>query len=312
MKRIIFLLAILLLISPLYLTATNFDGDLVSEGLNDFTFALIQTAPNTVSHQNMWADAYIGQLFAVPPHFGGGISTGAAQLDSTGLVKVFQEALGLDFFTAETIYLPTLTLDARIGGIGFPFDLGVHGMIISQPIELSALGQAFEVDYGTIGIDIRIPLIKQNVILPNLSIGAGFAYSKGQVGISNSLAEISAGYESCILQASVQVSKKILILTPFAGIRGTLSSSKRNWKWSYSFDSGDTLNGYAVDISDEHSYSDPEWSSFEFNKDDPNYTAQIYAGVGFNILFVAQISLNASFDIVNQIWAGGLSVRAAL
>ena len=193
------ILVFMLLISILSFSAFAFDfGDLldgtdakepatfntenISAGLDDFTFSLIKTAPSTVSHQNMWASAYIGQILDVPPHFGGGISMGMAQLKTDGIATVLKE-MGLNY-NVKNLFLPTLTFDARIGGLFIPFDIGVHGMMIKNPLEFNIQETFFSIDYGTVGADIRVPLIKQNVVLPNLSLGFGYAYSKGNAGIS--------------------------------------------------------------------------------------------------------------------------------
>lgn len=296
----------------------TFDTDKICEGLDDFTFSLIKTAPSTVSHQNMWASAYIGQLLDLPPHLGGGISMGMAQLKTDGLATVLKE-MGLNY-DVKNLFLPTLTFDARIGGLLIPFDLGVHGMMIKNPLEFNIQETFFSIDYGTVGADIRFPLIKQNTVLPNLSLGFGYAYSKGNAGISvqEETAKVSAGYESQILQASVQVSKKILIVEPFAGIRATLSSNKRNWSWNYDgtkilsetqYKALEAIPGALDALKKEETFDSGDWSGFEINKDDPNYTAQIFAGVGIDFLFIAQGTINVSFDLVNQIWAGGLSLR---
>ena len=306
------------------ITGTNakipvtFDTENISAGLDDFTFSLIKTAPSTVSHQNMWASGYIGQLLDLPPHFGGGISMGMAQLKTDGIATVLKE-MGLDY-DVKNLFLPTLTFDARIGGLLIPFDLGIHGMMIKNPLEFNIQETFFSIDYGTVGADIRFPLIKQNTVLPNLSLGFGYAYSKGNAGISvqEETAKVTAGYESQILQATVQVSKKILIVEPFAGVRATLSSNKRNWSWNY--DGTKMLDEKRKDLlgedglsllKDEKVFDSGDWSGFEINKEDPNYTAQIFAGIGFDFLFIAQGTLNVSFDVVNQIWAGGFSLRVS-
>ena len=62
-------------------------------------------------------------------------------------------------------------------------------------------------------------------------------------------------------------------------------------------------------LKEERGYDSGDWSGFYINKEDPNYTAQIFAGNGIDFLFIAQGTLNVSFDVVNQIWAGGLSLR---
>ena len=120
------------------------------------------------------------------------------------------------------------------------------------------------------------------------------------------------------MQATVQVSKKILIVEPFAGVRATLSSNKRNWSWNYdgakALDDAkrkelEDIPGALDALKDEKIFNSGDWSGFEINKEDPNYTAQIFAGIGIDFLFIGQGTLNVSFDVVNQIWAGGLSFR---
>jgi hypothetical protein len=296
----------------------DFTTENIESGLDDFTFSLIKTAPSTVSHQNMWASAYIGQLLSLPPHVGGGVSVGMAQLKTDGLATVLKE-MGINY-DVKNLFLPTLTFDARIGGLLIPFDLGVHGMMIKNPLEFNVQESLFSIDYGTVGADIRFPIIKEEGIKPNLSIGAGYAYSKGNAGISvqDGLANVSAGYESQILQATVQLSKKILIVEPFVGLRGTLSSNKRNWSWNYdgtkALDDAkikelEAVPGALDALKAENKFDSGDWSGFAINKEDPNYTAQIFAGIGIDFLFIAQGTLNVSFDVVNQIWAGGLSLR---
>lgn len=319
-KKILFVL--LLVSTSIFLVfaedPATFNTDNISTGLDDFTFSLIKTAPSTVSHQNMWASAYIGQLLDFPPHLGGGISFGMAQLKTDGLATVFKE-MGLTY-DVKNLFLPTLTFDARIGGLLIPFDLGVHGMMIKNPLEFNIQETVFSIDYGTVGADVRIPLIKEEGALPNLSIGAGYAYSKGNAGINvkEGTACVSAGYESQILQATVQLSKKILIVEPFVGLRGTLSSNKRNWSWNYdgtkALDDAkikelEAVPGALDALNAENKFDSGDWSGFAFNKEDPNYTAQIFAGIGIDFLFIAQGTLNVSYDLVNQIWAGGLSLR---
>ena len=136
-KKILFVL--LLVSTSIFLVfaedPATFNTDNISTGLDDFTFSLIKTAPSTVSHQNMWASAYIGQLLDLPPHVGGGVSVGMAQLKTDGLATVLKE-MGINY-DVKNLFLPTLTFDARIGGLLIPFDLGVHGMMIKNPLEFN-------------------------------------------------------------------------------------------------------------------------------------------------------------------------------
>ena len=287
--------------------------DKLGAGLDQFTYDLLKTAPNTVTQQYIYPDAYIGQLLSVPPNVAGGVSAGAAQLNAAGLASALKDGLKNDLLKdIPYLYLPTLVLDARVGGILLPFDVGLHGMIISEPLSFSAKGTKFLADYGTIGANIRIPLLKQNVALPGISIGAGFSYSKGAIGMNTSgdvISHISAGYESMILDASLQVSKEILFITPYVGARATLSASKRHWNCDYEIGA---LKDVTEDWKSSRSYADEQWSSWEINSENPNYTAQIFGGVGIDFLFIVQLGVNASYDLVNNLWAGSVNLRVKL
>lgn len=287
--------------------------DKLGAGLDQFTHSLLKTAPSTVTQQYIYPDAYLGQLLSVPPNVAGGISAGAAQLDATGLASALKDGLGTDLLKDITnLYLPTIVLDARIGGIILPFDIGVHGMLISEPLTFSAKGTEFLADYGTVGANIRIPLLEQNIILPAISLGTGFSYSKGTIGMNTSgevISHIAAGYESMIIDASLQISKEILFITPYAGARATLSSSKRHWNCDYEIDA---LKDATDDWKSSRSYTEEQWSPWEINSENPNYTAQLFAGVGIDFFFIIQFGVNASYDLVNDLWAGSVNLRIKL
>lgn len=334
MKKIILLCLSLTLFSILYAAEINTvqlpDRETINSDLNEFTTNYIKSAPSSLLNQDLWADGYIGQLLDIPPHLGGGVSTGIASIKMNSLIGAIKE---LDCFNIldnldenKNFILPTFTADLKIGGIGFPFDLGVHGMVI-QPNELTYQDKlSLLVDFSTVGASLRIPIIKQGLVLPCISIGVGYDYVKSNLSTSinyntdysgqqiNLNMGIGAGYELQTITLTAQVSKKILFITPFGGIRGSISSYKRNWDWTYSVsgegDAADIaeLLGAETSISDKNEYSDSDWSKFNFD-DTGIYTAQVYAGIGLDFLLVGQFSITGSYDIVNKIWGAGASLK---
>ena len=56
----------------------------VNSGMADFSKQLAIAVPQAATQQNVWADAYIGQLFpSVPPHIGGGFNKGLSHIDTS-------------------------------------------------------------------------------------------------------------------------------------------------------------------------------------------------------------------------------------
>lgn len=337
MKKIFSILLLLVLFCGLFAEETiTFhlpDNETLNSNLDEFTFCYIQSAPSSLLNQDLWADGYIGQIFDLPPHLGGGFSTGIASLDMKNLILVFKE---LDQFGIldtldenKKFVLPSFTADVKIGGIGFPFDLGIHGMAI-QPMALELQDiLTLGVDFSTVGASLRIPIIKQGLVLPCISIGLGYDYAQGNLSTLfnkdieynsqtvNMNMDVGAGYEIQTLTLTAQISKKIVFITPFGGIRGSISSYKRNWDWSYNISaSGDGADiaqilGIATAATDSNEYSDSEWSGFKFD-DTGIFTAQVYAGVGLDFLVLGQFSISGSYDIVNNIWGAGASLKIKL
>jgi len=280
----------------------------ISEGLNEFSKELSVVVPNAATQQGVWSDAWIGNFFpSVPPHFGGGFTLGIAKLNPEGLNKsISQLNLGGESKLPEipsSLVLPTITADLKIGGVFLPFDLGLSVMKIPT-VNLGIFGSGFYFDFFTVGASLRVPIIKGNLILPKVSIGTGFMYSKGSIGVSieNDTAFVNTNFETKTIFLEAQVSKKIAIVTPFVGLRAVISDSNNNWSWKYNV----SFAGYTVGNEEQGNVS----SSFT---DDffENLQPQIFAGTSLDFLFF-QTTLSASFDVKNLIWGGNLSFRAKL
>ncbi|AEE16577.1 hypothetical protein [Treponema brennaborense] len=292
--------------AAMFLTAVSFsatpDVTKITEGLNAFSTTLLDTVPNTATQQGVWSDAWIGNLIpSVPPHFGGGISAGFAQLDMTGLAQAANE-LGISI-SSDKLFLPTVTADVRIGGIFLPFDLGLSFMKIPA-VSLEAFGAGITVDFFTIGGSVRFPVLKGNVILPKVSVGAGFMYTTGsiQASASDNAVYTSVAFNTKTVYAEAQISKTFFIITPFFGVRGILSDSKNDWAWKYNASFG----GYT--IGDEEKGSVTRKFSDDFLD---NFQAQAYAGLSLNI-FIIQTTVGASYNFGSNIWGGNLSLRIKL
>lgn len=316
----------------------------VNAGLKDFSRALLTAVPQATSQDNVWADAYIGPLFPTNalPHFGGGVSMGLTQLDMRGFKDAAGALAGIaqdleqGFNIPETFYLPSVSVDIRTGGILLPMDIGFSAMMtnpsiaridISNPASVTGASSGVDfslknfkgvVNYMVIGLDARFRLIKETGILPAVSLGAGWFYTKGSFSVDSGTkdtgasASINLSYESNLVFAQVQVSKNILFLTLFGGARGMLSSTSTAWNWSCS------ANGEILGQDDGHESLDTLSTNFI-----KTIQPQIFLGTGFNILcFQGTVSVCtdlrsavtaiAQKDANSLTWSGAVSLRAKL
>lgn len=282
-----------LLISPLYGQTE------VKANMNDFSKDLLQVIPNVSLQQGVWPDAYIGKVFpGFPPHLGGGVTAGFATVKTTALkdaIKEMEDALSVKFPTLhDTFLFPTITIDAKVGGLFLPFDIGLSIMKIPH-LSLSKLGAPVTVDFFTVGGSFRYAILQGNVVLPQLSIGLGGYYSKGYINVgATDGSYINTNFDSKIFFLETQLSKQFLFVTPFIGLRLAVSQANVSW-----------------DIK-AASYTLAGGASYDFNKNfAESIQPSLFGGVGFNFLFF-QTTLAASFDMRYKVWGANLSFRAKL
>lgn len=334
----------------------------IANGLNAFAGNILVAAPQAATQQNVWADAYIGKLFpSLPPHFGVGISLGGTKMDMTGLKDAATAFEGMindfvpnsgdssitdqlkgtvDFGSIPDIFvMPTVSIDARIGGIFLPFDIGISAMMtnpslfsvdlsdpnsltsMSAPMNFNAFGFNGSADYLTLGIDIRYCVLDGGVILPKVSVGAGYNITKGSFGISSDKSGVDANmnlsFNTQVIYVQAEVSKSIMIATVFGGARALVSNTSTSWAWN--INGTKSLGGKNLIISGEDSGScnaDTTSSTYQDGKwDFSGVQPQLYAGVGFNFL-VFQTSLSVCADIrsfmdrtnyEDALWSGAFS-----
>lgn len=334
----------------------------IANGLNAFAGNILVAAPQAATQQNVWADAYIGKLFpSLPPHFGVGISLGGTKMDMTGLKDAATAFEGMindfvpdsgnssitdqlkgtvDFGSIPDIFvMPTVSIDARIGGIFLPFDIGISAMMtnpslfsvdlsdpnsltsMSAPMTFNAFGFNGSADYLTLGIDIRYCVLDGGVILPKVSVGAGYNITKGSFGISSDKSGVDANmnlsFNTQVIYVQAEVSKSIMIATVFGGARALVSNTSTSWAWN--INGTKSLAGNNLIISGEDSGSrnaDTTSSTYQDGKwDFSGVQPQLYAGVGFNFL-VFQTSLSVCADIRSfmdktnyeeALWSGAFS-----
>jgi hypothetical protein len=282
----------------------SFDTQKISDGLDDFTQELTVAIPQAATQQNVWADAYIGKLFpSVPVHLGGGFNVGLTHLDTSGLAMAAGQ-LGIDGIK-DNYYMPVFTADLRIGGILLPFDLDLAVMKTGK-IGTKQMGADLDFDFLTFGADFRYALIQGNVVLPKVSVGAGYFYNQGTFSASSDYADATIEYKTQTMYVQAQVSKKFLFLTPFAGVRGLVSSSDNSWNWNITDSTASaTLLGLSKKSSDSGTVKS---DGLDFSELQP----QVFAGIGFDFL-VLQATASVTADLRNitdyGLWSGAVSLR---
>ena len=320
-----------LLLSAASAFASTADIDKAFESLNG---TLTEVVPETTIQLGVWSDAYIGKLFpSVPPHFGAGVSAGGTFIETKALsnaigtiiTEINSHAAGattdFNFTVPDQIPLPSASVHVRIGGFILPFDIGVYGAYF----DLNTL--KFEdftgtVNYYTIGADIRYAVMKGSTTLPKLSVGAGYirthlalsmtgasTYS-GTVGSTpasvTANADTNTSFDLNTIFVQAQISKKFLILTPYAGVRAYVTSSKSHYDYSYSstYEIGGVPQG---NVPGGNGSSSRDYGTDAFNFDWNNIRPQLYAGLGLNLLFV-NCTVGGSWNMRNNLLSANVNV----
>ncbi len=298
MKKYISLLTIFVIVTGSVCALNLNSADRIETGFDVFIEDLAETMPDNAVLTGTWSDGYIGKLFpSMPPHFGVGASFGVTKIDTTGINSALKE-LGISSVSLprrdDEFLFPAMGIEARIGGIFLPFDLGVKFAIL----DLSNLfGAGLSYKYNMVGSDIRVPILEQGLIKPNLSIGFGYTYLSGGFGFSSNIAEASVDYTSHVFDLTAHLSKTIIFVTPYVGARLLVSKTEGNWAW----DASKINPGLSIRDKGDGSYEDAEFK----------VSGQVFGGASFN-LFVVKLNLAGSYNFITQIWGASAGLRVQL
>lgn len=311
---------------------------------------LTKIYPEAVTQLGTWSDAYIGKLVpSVPPHFGLGLSVAGTFIDtkeysaavnsiissinsqvtagggsSGGAGAAINGTLGVKFDIVEKIPLPAYAVNARIGGIVLPFDIGLYGSYLAFN-EMQYGNFSGGVKLWSAGGDLRFAVLQGSLALPKLSLGAGYIFSHmsldaslserytaqinatasgaGSASISTSIpiqADISTNVNFNIhtFFAQAQLSKKFLIFIPYVGARAVVSVTQSGYDYKYSVVAEASLPSPATfpEIRDAggHVYT----NGFDLK----NIQPQLYAGLGID-LFLFQLTAGGAWNPRNNLWS---------
>jgi hypothetical protein len=269
-----------------------------------------------------WSDAYIGKF----PHFGAGATVGAAFVSVDSMTTLF-DALAPgslpSVFKGLGAPIPAALVTAKIGIPFLPLDIGIKGGYIPPSVGESIKGlTGISSDYTNIGIQIRYALVKQNLLLPNVSIGASYNFQKGSVtaptgigsqtlgdGLGDSIAmsnpNLNLSWTSNTVDFTAQVSKQLLFLIPYLGAGYTVGTSSVTG----GLDSNIATTGSAAHIASYLETNGGALTStgFSYTASSSDPVFRVYGGLSFRIII---IDIDAQAIYVPATKALGASVTA--
>jgi len=346
MKKILVIL-IIMMVGTTGVFAQGVDIATMEDSFSTFSDDVASSLPFASTIGLNWSDATVRNF----PHFGVGLTTGAVTIPSEAFTDLAESMGFADDLPSEItdssigVPLPGYTLEGRIGGLFLPFDIGVKLGFI--PTDIMA-DMPVAVDYTLAGVDIRTPILKQNLLLPSISLGVGYNYLKSGIGTSLSTGmgesiDISDAFEnpqdtnvlsftdpnarfemeSNVIDIKLQVSKTLLIFTPYVGAGYAYGWSRAGGgvlgSIQYTDDSGSTVDDLtAADIAAiedafaASGYDAPDLSSdgFLVSSESDGGSIRAYGGLSIN-LFILKLDLNAMYNLSTQSLGASANVRIA-
>jgi hypothetical protein len=280
-----------------------------------------------------WSDAYVGSF----PHFGVGLTAGAAFANPTSATALF-DAMGASGLPTAMqklgVPIPAAVASFKIGLPFLPLDVGIKAGYIPSSVGANlknATGAS--VDYSNIGLQVRYALLKQNLLLPNISVGAAYNFQKGSISAPSGLGSenftlttdkpgtttvfssapaMALGWTSNTVDFDVQVSKLLLFLVPYIGAGYTVGSSKVTGGVSSTLTS-DYAGSYGSGITGLNSYfaalGGPSITNqgFTYSSTVTSPVFRLYGGLSFRIII---LDLDTQVMYVPTSKALGASVTA--
>ena len=326
MKRMGFLLMLLLLSSSLMAVDVDFDD--FRKAYEKFSDDAANSLPYNTMVGLSWSDAYIGQF----PHLGVGLTLGFTSLPYKSFEWV-ADALDVNF--ADVLPqiellgapIPAWTLDARLGGFVLPFDIGVKvGFLPDQAKTFVPDNMAL--DYLLLGGDIRYALLKGPG--PKVSLGVGYNYLNGSMSMANLIGkkqeildvggynlelddpDLNFQWTANVIDLKAQASMNVLILTPSIGVGASYGTAQSGGgletqillngdkiKDSEIKDIEDILGNKAPDLTDQ---------SIKVLSDTTGWAFRVFGGASFNLL-ILRLDLTAMYNFTSGSIGAALNAR---
>ncbi len=340
MKKLVLATLILSLLAlPAFSQFTTLDD--FKAGFKTFSDDMANVLPMNSAIGLNWSDPYIGQFLSLPPSLGIGITTGVTTIPYASIENVLEEAFdnsGNDIPDPVKDYglpLPAIAFDARIGGFILPFDIGVKAGFIPKFVE-GQIDEDVELDYLLVGADIRYQVMKQRLILPEISVGAGYNYMKGSVafgGILDPITQIDLTgvpgfapgdyleltspdfyieWETHVVDLKAQASWKLLILQPSVGIGASHGSSTVTGGAKSTLE----FNGAPIGPAEKQALADLGYdvddASIGVSSDVTGWSYRVFAGLGINIMWIFRIDVGLQYNLNGDNFGATVGARLQL
>ncbi|MDR0472550.1 MAG: hypothetical protein LBH43_02595 [Treponema sp.] len=299
----------------------------LQDAVSAFSKNMAESLPFNASLGLNWSDAYIGKVFpSVPPHFGVGGSFGVTTMKMGSIDKI-AKFLGFSAMPGlGSLIFPAYVAEARIGGIIFPFDIGLkYGKLPSVSLPLAEIN--FE--YSMFGIDARYAVMEGNVVLPKISVGLGYYYLDGGIWakagngmtitagtetLNISAPKIGLLWNTSVFELKAQVSKQILIVTPYAGLGLSYASSDAGYKVKTTITGSPNINAI-YDYLKNNGYKGMkinEETGFSSMISVSGMGVRAFGGVSLNLIPFLKLEFTGMFNLLDQNWGGSLGARFQL
>jgi hypothetical protein len=283
--------------------------------------SLVLDASSTTG--NTWSSAYVGSF----PKFGVGVAVSACFVPADSAESLF-DTLGISLPSEIKKYgipIPAAVATLKIGIPFLPIDVGVKGGVIPET-SISDI----QVAYQTMGVNVRYALLKDTLVTPALSVGASWNYVKGSVGASIgsgtydytydtyaihvSSPDMALDWEANTFDFTLQVSKNLLIFTPYAGAGLTLGKTTVSAGMSAdtTVDDSNTSGSNADEIAAlEAAGIDVSDSGFSVSAASTTPVIRVYGGTSINI-FLFKLDLMGCYIPATQSWGAQVMARVQL
>lgn len=347
MRKLLVLVFVSLL--PIAAFAQSTDIQSLKGGFDTFATDVADSLPLNAAVGLNWSSAYIGQF----PHLGLGATLGFstipyATVESLGTaiginINTLIPSSALTYIQKYGVPFPAYTVDARLGGIALPFDLGVKFGYVGNklPASITSLLNGIDLNYMLLGADIRVPLLKEGFLLPGLSVGGGFNYLQGSLGMPSSSQNISLAsftynsntynitmtspalnlnWDAKVIDFKAQLSKHILLFTPYIGIGaskgfedagGSISSSLQvngNPPSSLTTSQKNDINSYLT----SQGMQTIDWSnpnpSIGASSAIGGWSFRAFGGTSIDLL-ILHLDLGVMYDFLGHNYGGSVNVR---
>jgi hypothetical protein len=346
MKRLLCILVVLLAAAGAF-AQTTFDFAVFQDAANQFALDVANSLPFNASIGLNWSDAYIGQLLDVPPHFGVGAALGATTIPTETVTTMLTSLPGVTIpadisrYLAYGVPIPAYTVEGRIGGFLLPFDIGVKVGYI-PPGTLASMGIPVDVNYLLAGFDVRYALLKDSGFIPAVSVGGGYTFMQGSVGIAGILGEdvdvgsfsipgdpssphvfsfsdpaVNFNWYTNVIDLKAQVSKSLLIFTPYLGLGGSYGISGAGGGLTSTLLEG----GTAVSQEQISEYNDLleaagsdvrlSQQGFLVQAGANGWSFRAFGGASINLLIV-RLDLTGMYNFTSGDFGGSVGVRVQL